>query len=246
MLMSIGIYFSLIMSIVGIPYLIIGLLVSFFLHGLMIGHIRSNGVKLSPQQFATVYGKMRELCALMDIKKVPDVYVLQSDGMLNAFATRFFGRNMVVLYSNLFELIETGEEEELTYVLAHELAHIKRNHMSKNLLILPAMWVPFIGKAYSRGCEYTCDRIAAVFTGNANAAIRGLTILAIGRTLHKRLNVPEYVAESAKEGGFFVWLSQVTSTHPPLPQRIVKIEHLQSYPENYGYRTTSFERDLSA
>jgi hypothetical protein len=32
----------------------------------------------------------------MDMKFVPDVYVLKSSGALNAFATRFFGRNMVV------------------------------------------------------------------------------------------------------------------------------------------------------
>lgn len=238
---SIIAYVSLIISIVGIFYIVIGVLVALFLHGLMMGHVRANGIKLTEQQFPAVYGKARELCEKMEITGIPDIFVLQSNGMLNAFATRLFGRNYVVLYSELFELIESGDEEELTYVLAHELAHIKRNHISKNILLLPSLWMPFLGKAYSRGCEYTCDRIAAAYTGNAPAAIRGLVILAIGRTLHKHVNISDYVSESSKERGFFVWLSHITSTHPPLPMRIRKIEHLYEYPQNYGYSTATFE-----
>jgi Zn-dependent protease with chaperone function len=244
-IVSVFAYLFLIFSIIGIFYIVVGILFTFFLHGIMIGYIRANGVKLTKNQFPSVHKKVQELCELMNIDNIPDVFVLQSDGMLNAFAARFFGRNFVVLYSNLFELIETGEEEELTYVLAHELAHIQRKHMTKSLLLLPALWTPFLGKAYSRGCEYTCDRIAAAYTGNAAAAIRGLTILAIGRVLYKQVNISEYLTESSREGGFFVWLSQIISTHPPLPKRIISIEHMDLYPQVYGYSSSSFERVYS-
>jgi Zn-dependent protease with chaperone function len=92
----------------------------------MLGNIRTNGVRLNPEQFPNVYKRVQELCDKMEMPFVPDVYVMESSGALNAFATRFFGRNMVVLYSTIFELIEQEAEDELTFVIAHELAHIKR------------------------------------------------------------------------------------------------------------------------
>ncbi|MCM3269972.1 M48 family metallopeptidase [Paenibacillus elgii] len=242
LLFSIMVYFGLIVSLIGIFYLAIGLGITFFLRGLMIGHIRSNGVKLTEHQFPAVHRKVRELCAQMDIRQVPDVFVLQSDGMLNAFASRFFGRNFIVLYSNLFEMADT-EEDELTYVIAHELAHIKRNHMTKSLLLLPAQWMPFLGKAYSRACEYTCDRMAAAYTGNVPAAVSALSILAIGRTMYAKVNVAEYIAESRKETGFFVWFSYALSTHPPLPKRIEQMELMKAQPQLFGYASPAFERE---
>lgn len=160
----------------------------------------------------------------MGFSTVPDVYVMESGGFLNAFASRFFGRNMVVLYSDLFELIQTGGSRELAYVISHELAHHKRNHLVKQLLIIPALWFPFIGEAYSRACEYTCDRMAAYYTGDAEAAMDGLTVLAIGKTLYKRVDREEYLLHSSRERGLFVWLAEKLSTHPPLPKRIYAIQ----------------------
>lgn len=224
LLFSIFIYIFLILSLVGWIFLLIGMGFTLFIHGLMIGNIRSNGVRLSPNQFPEIYDKVSDLCNKMGIIKVPEIYVVESSGILNAFATRFFGRNMVVLYSDIFELIEAGEVAELEFVIAHELAHIKRNHITKQTLILPALWLPFLGTAYSRACEYTCDRYAAYYTGNAQASINGLIILAIGKMMYKRVNRSEYLKLSSLEGGFFIWLSEIMSTHPPLPKRIHEIE----------------------
>jgi Zn-dependent protease with chaperone function len=78
----------------------------------------------------------------MNINKIPDMYVIESGGILNAFAARFFGRNMVVFYSDIFELIEDQREDEVVFILAHELAHIKRNHITKFMIILPSLWIP--------------------------------------------------------------------------------------------------------
>ncbi|TFE23579.1 M48 family peptidase [Cohnella luojiensis] len=241
MIISIFIYISLIVSIVGIVYIVLGLVIGFFLHGLRIGHIRNNGVKLTEKQFSNVFDILNRLSKEMGLKKVPAVYVIQSDGILNAFATRFFGRNMVVIYSNLFEIIKTGHEDELAFVLAHELAHIRRNHVGKQMLIFPAMWVPFLGSAYSRACEYTCDRMAAAYTGKGHKAIQGLMMLAIGPALLKDVDVDEYLLERSKENGFFLWLSHVTSTHPPLPLRIGEIQEMSRFPQLYGYETNLFE-----
>ncbi|WP_316571838.1 ankyrin repeat domain-containing protein [Neobacillus sp. YIM B06451] len=217
-------YFLFAISIIGLPILIGLFIFSFLLHGLMMGQIRTNAVKLSPVQFPEVYTKVEELCVKMELKKVPDVYVMQSGGALNAFATRFFRKNMVVVYSEIFDLIEEGCEEELTFVLAHELAHIKRNHLGKMAFILPSMWIPGLAEMYLRACEYTCDRYAAYYSDNPSAAKTSLAMLAIGKKTFYRVNQQEYMNQINQEKGFFVWLSEILSTHPPLPKRIHEIE----------------------
>ncbi|WP_391558959.1 M48 family metallopeptidase [Robertmurraya sp.] len=228
------IYLVLLFSIIGIFYALIGILLSLFFQGIMLGNIRSNGVKLSNHQFPHIKEKVEDLCVKMNILQVPDVYVLESGGILNAFATRFFGRNFIILYSDIFELIEQDGEEELTFIIAHELAHLQRKHISKQLLILPATWVPFLGNAYSRTCEYSCDRIATYYTGNTEVAMKGLTLMAIGKVLFKKVNRTDYLLQSSLEQGFFVWLSQLISSHPPLPKRILELEHIEKFPQFYG------------
>ncbi|MBM7870707.1 beta-lactamase regulating signal transducer with metallopeptidase domain [Clostridium pascui] len=60
--------------------------------------------------------------------------------------------------------VHVVESGGILNIIAHELAHIKRNHIIKQTLILPAMWIPFLGETYSKSCEYTCDRMAANYS----------------------------------------------------------------------------------
>jgi len=242
---SIIIYLSLIFSIIGIFYIIIGLVAALIMHGLMVAGIRGNGVKLSERQFPQIYERVQALSNQMGIEQVPDVYIVQSGGVLNAFATRFFGRNFVVLYSDIFELVNQGNEDELSFVIAHELAHIQRKHISKQLLLFPALWIPFIGKAYSRSCEYTCDRIALAYTDNIRTAIHALAVLAVGKQLFQQVNIQDYLDQSYRERGFFIGWYELMATHPSLPKRMAELIKLQSHV--FEYDSMRFEaRDKEA
>ncbi|KQL19446.1 M48 family metallopeptidase [Cytobacillus solani] len=225
-LISVISYIFFCLSIIGLPIILVLFLLSFLLHGMAIGRIRTNAVKLSIAQFPEIYSKVEELCRKMELKRVPDVYVMQSGGVLNAFATRFFGKNMVIVYSEIFDLIENELGDELYFILAHELAHIKRNHIGKMAFILPSMWIPGVAETYLRACEYTCDRYAAYYSGNLPSSKNSLMMLAIGKKLFYRTNQSEYIKQINHEKGFFIWLSEFISTHPPLPKRI---HALQTY-----------------
>ncbi|TDL80946.1 M48 family metallopeptidase [Peribacillus frigoritolerans] len=220
LLISIPMYLLFIFTGVGLLILILFILIPLIAHLLSIGVIRGNGVKVTPSQFPEIYAKVNDLAVKMEMKKLPDIFIIESEGMLNTFATRFLGRNMVVLYSGLAELHVKGGKEELDFVIAHELAHIKRNHLLKNLLVLFGNWVPFLGSAYSRACEYTCDALAHYYTEDLDASKRALTVLAIGPVLYKYVNETDYLQESSREKNLFVWLSEKVSTHPVLPKRI--------------------------
>jgi hypothetical protein len=174
----------------------------------------------------------------MNISVIPDIYIIQSGGMLNAFATRFFRKNMVVLYSEVFELIRENAQPELEYIIAHELAHIKRNHIVKHMLILPGNWIPFLGEAYSRACEYTCDQMALFYTGNRQAAANALTILTVGKSLYQQVNIDQHVKESSQESNFFVWLAEKVSTHPATPKRIHHLSIFSGEETNVAFKAS--------
>ena len=160
----------------------------------------------------------------MEIRIIPEIYVIESGGILNAFAAKSFRKNIVILYSDIFDLINTGNSDELSFIITHELAHIKRRHVAKQLFILPAMWIPSLGNAYLRACEYTSDRIAAYYINNSEASMNALTILAIGKSLFNKVNRDEYLLQSSNNKGLFNKIAEKSSSHPSLPKRINEIK----------------------
>lgn len=221
--MILGIVFTI--ASLGIFLWVMGtiLALSLFTHWLQIGYIRTNGVKVTERQFADLYQTYQRVGQEMGIRLLPDVYILQAGGVLNAFATRFFQKNMVILYSDVVELSRDGYAKEVEFVIAHELAHIRRNHVQKQWAMMLGGWIPFLGSAYSRACEFTCDRMAAHHIQDQTASKRALTILAIGGKLAKEVSEFDYLYEASRENGFIAKLSELLSTHPPLPKRIAAI-----------------------
>lgn len=228
-LTSISMAIYLLISIIGAFIFIIVGLISLFSHAISMSHIQVNGVRLRESQFPELYQKVNVLSRKMELTKIPEVYIIESGGLLNAFATKvfgFFGKNMVVLYSDFVDVDLDSDGKEIDYVIAHELAHIKRNHIVKSLLIFPAMWVPFIGTSYLRMAEYTCDRMAAYYTEEPESAINGLLILAAGKRLYRNVHLSSYLEQYNEKKGIFVTLTELLSTHPPIPKRINEIETL--------------------
>jgi len=201
-----------------IMYGLLGILASLAMHGFLLGHIRGNGVRVSARQFSNLNAVVAEHSRIFEMEP-PDVFVLQSGGMLNAFATRFLGRNFVVLYSDVLAMAEkTGGEAAVSFVVGHELAHHKRGHLKWRWLVLPARIVPFLGSAYSRACEYTCDRFGAVLA--QEGAVSGLLALAAGRDLYQQVEPRLFANQVESEAGFWTTVSEIFASHPHLTKRV--------------------------
>lgn len=224
-MISVLIYFIAVLSLVGIAIALVLLGFVLFMNAIAVGSLRGNGVRIHEKQFPEIYERVVSLSEAMDLKKVPDVFVIHSEGAFNAFATRFMGRNMVVIYSEVFELAREQAGKELDFIIAHELAHIKRRHVWKSILTMPANFIPFLAEAYSRACEYTCDRTAAYYIQDGEAAKRALTILSIGKVLYKDVNEHAFLEQIHSESNVAVWFSETLSTHPVLPKRIQAVGH---------------------
>jgi Zn-dependent protease with chaperone function len=215
---SVLLYLMLIISVVGLIYILIGALVGLFLNGLFTGHFRGNAVRVSEHQFPDIHAVIVRLAGEIGVE-VPAAYVLQAGGTLNAFALRFLGRNYVVLYSDVVELARQQGEEALAFVIAHELAHHQRGHTGwKRILTLPGSCIPFLGSAYSRACEYTCDAYGADVS--PDGAVDGLLVLAAGKQLYRDIDAKAYARQADQEEGFWVGFAEMIASHPHLPKRV--------------------------
>jgi Zn-dependent protease with chaperone function len=199
-------------------YIILIILFVFFQLGILIGYLKGNAIKLNKNQFPDLFQIVSKQSELLGLNKVPSVYIMQSGGVLNAFAARFLGRNYIVLYS---EIVESAYEQDIKlveFVIGHELGHIKRNHMLKSLVLIPSLIIPFLSSAYSRACEYTCDNIGHALSPSGVRS--GLLILASGKSIFKKVNLNEYLAQINTEDGFWSWFAEKVSSHPNLTKRL--------------------------
>lgn len=216
---SLALWALLALSIVGLVYgLMIGLFF-FFTHVAFVAHVRGTGVRLGPTQFPEIWNRVVALSREAGMPEPPAVYLMQAGGELNAFATKFFGGRIMVLYSELLDAC--GEDDSARdMVIGHELGHLALRHLDWFLLMAPGRFVPFLGSAYSRACEYSCDRWGATLCGDNEGAMRGLAILAAGARHARRVDLQAYVAQRSDLDTGWMTVGAWLSGYPPLSARI--------------------------
>ena len=229
-----------ILSVVGLAYGILLGLFFFFAHMSLIAHLRGSSIKLGPNQMPELYGRVVELSRRIGLKKVPDVYLRQSGGLLNAFATRFGKARFVVLFSELVHACGDNPNA-LDFIIAHELGHIHRGHLNLRWLYAPALFIPFLGSAYSRACEYTCDRYGFQAPKDPDRGLDGLCILAAGPQFASAVNRQAFAAQDRDLNTAFMKLGEWFATHPPLAVRIAALASNLK-----GARASSMRANLGA
>jgi len=212
----------LLVSIVGALYGLVGLAFVLMAHALLLAHVRGNGVRVSENQLPDLHARCREIASKLGLTQVPEVYLLQSNGLLNAFATKLLSRRYVVLLSSLVEGCE--DPGQLDFVIGHEMAHLAAGHLSWNAVLLPFRLVPWLGPAYSRACEYTCDRAGLAVCGGLEPAARGLVVLAAGGKTAAQVNLDAFMAQRAETGAFWMAILELSSSHPFLCKRVAALQ----------------------
>ncbi|PWJ45000.1 M48 family metallopeptidase [Sediminitomix flava] len=190
-----------------------------FLHGLFIGMMKGNAVRLNKSQYPEIYDIVEKQSEEIGLKEAPEVYVAY--GPLNAFVTKFSRKKYLVLYSEVLETANAGNYDIMKFVIGHELAHIKRNHLGKAWLF-PSLFIPILSLAYSRACEYTCDRYGAHFS--EQGAFEGILALTAGPHIYAKISLKSFIRDAASQGGFFVWFTEKFSTHPHLVNRVLALK----------------------
>ena len=128
-------------------------------------------------------------------------------------------------------LIEVETDAQVRFVIGHELGHHAAGHLDfyKRLLRLPGHFVPFLGRAYSRRRELTCDRLGADVSEDLHACRSALNMLACGcRRLNASLNCDAFEAQEKPVPGFTGWLTLIFLRYPRTTQRVTAISRFFS------------------
>lgn len=210
-------------SVVGILYAAVFGALLFVIHVVFITHVRGNGVRLGPDQFPELHARVEELAIRLGMERAPEAYLMQAGGALNAFATRLFRSNLLVLFSDLLEACGDNTAAR-DMIIGHELGHIRAGHLRWRWLLAPSGLIPFLGQALSRAREYTSDRYGVASAGDRDGALLGLTILAAGGTHGPQVNRTAMVRQRSNLETWWMTVGQLLSSHPPLAQRLVALD----------------------
>lgn len=173
-----------------------------------------NSVRVDERQFPTIHRMLTEVGRVLDAPELPELYVA-SDPTVNAM-TIGMDRPVIVLNSALVDLMD---EEELRFVVGHELGHALSGHAVYRTLLLRLMQfsgilgaLPLGGLGirvvvaalmeWSRKAELSADRAGLLATQDPAVALRVHMKTASGGHLED-LDPASFLAQGAEyaEGG---------------------------------------------
>ncbi|MFJ2820678.1 M48 family metallopeptidase [Streptomyces toxytricini] len=167
----------------------------------------SDSVRVGETQFAHLHEMLRDACYILDLEKVPQMYV-QQDPKPNAMCIGL-DEPIIVVTTALVELLD---EEEMRAVVGHEVGHALSGHsvyrtvlLFLTNLALKVAWIPLGTVAISaivtalrewfRKSELSADRAGLLVGQDVNASMRGLMKIAGGNHLHE-MNVDAFLAQA--------------------------------------------------
>ena len=202
--------------------LALGFVLYLFAQSALIAHIKGNGVELSETQFPDLHKQFTTCCDRLQMKTRPQAYILNGNGGLNAFATKFLGTQFVVLMSDVVDAMDK-HADGVRFYIGHELGHLRMKHLSGHLLRWPALWLPLIGAAYSRARETTCDRHGLACSGSPEGAARALAALSAGVERWEHLNVAAYLKQADHSSRFWMSFHELIAGYPWLTKRAARV-----------------------
>ncbi|GGS81885.1 peptidase M48 [Streptomyces tanashiensis] len=167
----------------------------------------SDSVRVSDAQFSHLNHMLRDACYILDLDKVPPMYVTQ-DPKPNAMCIGL-DEPIIVVTTGLVELLD---EEEMRAVVGHEVGHALSGHavyrtvlLFLTNLALKIAWIPLGTVAITaivtalrewfRKSELSADRAGLLVGQDVRASMRGLMKIAGGNHLHE-MNVDAFLAQA--------------------------------------------------
>ena len=206
-------------------YLLLFALSWCFAQSALVSWLRGTAVRITPQQFPDLHQRIAACCRRLALEVEPEAYLLQMGGSFNAFATRFLGNHIIVLYSDVVDALD-DRPDAINFYIGHEIGHIKRKHLRWSALLAPASLVPLLGAAYARAREYTCDRHGFHACDDLKSAQVGLAALAAGGKRWRQMNAAGYAAQARASSGFWMSFHELVADYPWLVKRMAAVRGL--------------------
>lgn len=154
-----------------------------------------SSVRASEQQFPQLYQSMLDSAYVLDLPKVPELYISQNP-LVNAMALGA-DKPFIVITTGMVDLYDA---EEIRFAIGHELGHVHSGHavyrtmlyhminLAARLAFIPFAWVGFKAviwglEEWYRKSELSGDRAGLLACQDVEAARRALMKLAGGPKL---------------------------------------------------------------
>lgn len=195
---------------------------------LVIGHylqkkaralIHGSGVHVQPNQFPEIHACVETFKERLDLHTDIDVYIVEAN-VANAVVVKYGKRNVILLTDDLIQgCLLSGDPRSLSYVIAHELAHVSLNHSGLFRRTLSSRL-----KKLSRLDEHSADSVALALVSDGGIALKGMLLLTVGYSLLPYLNEQSILEQAAEvSSDKYSKKAERGLTHPLLLNRIHRI-----------------------
>jgi Zn-dependent protease with chaperone function len=169
-----------------------------------------SNLRVTRDSFPEIYDMVHEGCDVLDLSFVPDLYI-EEGGTVNAFTS---GVEKPILVLNT-RCIDSLTNDELFFVIGHELGHIKSGHVLFHEI---GSLLPFVSQLLTSGIpfgewlttaieiallnwkrmsELTADRAGLLACQNRDAAIGAMVKIAgLPHKYYSRLNADDFIAQA--------------------------------------------------
>lgn len=209
---------------------ILGAVASLYVgRGLLNAQERATSVLITEDQFPEIHQRIVHFAERFGLESVPDAYVVQEGGNLNAFASKHIRTNFIRINADVLEVGTFGlgprpkDPDALDFIVAHEVGHVAARHVTYWYTIISSFiaYIPLLGAALSRAKEYTADNYGYAV---APGGIRAMVMLSGGKYLYPDVDPAHFAERARTDSGLFLWVFNAISSHPILTKRIAALE----------------------
>ena len=146
-----------------------------------------SNLKVTKDNYPQIYQYLEDACKILDLKDIPDLYI---DWSYTINACTIGAENPIIILNS--GLIDLCTDEEIMFIIGHEVGHIKSNHMLYHMM---AQTINFVIDAipggsllagglqyalyyWDRMSEFTADRAGLLCCQNQEAMIRAFIKMA--------------------------------------------------------------------
>jgi Zn-dependent protease with chaperone function/type II secretory pathway pseudopilin PulG len=192
-------------------------------HLSLLAHLRGQGIEVTPHQLPELHEQLESCCQTLGVDKTPRLFILNGNGVLNAFTAWFLSRRLIILNSDIVDATD-GNPAGVRFYIGHELGHVLRHdHPVIGVLRWPALRLPLLGAAYARARETTCDLHGLACCPDRESAARSVAVLAAGKRQWAALSMEGARLQALAGTGFWMSLMELVSGYPWTAKRTVRV-----------------------
>jgi len=186
-------------------------------------YIRGNSVRLSRTQFPEIYAILEAHCNVLGMTQLPELFLTADTIKPYSQTYSAWREDYIILHQNLFGSDYRQTLDVVAFTLGHELGALRLHHTAlwNDMLLTYVHAIKFLANPLSRIRVFSRDRYGAFL---APTGFRGLLIYAAGRRMMDYVDIPDYLAQARRYGGFWSFFN---AFFYPRPQALVRIQELR-------------------